>query len=322
MTIRRRNLRFCVNPPIGKALAADALEGCYGALSVAATDRVAVVVTKVELVQVALQMIAGNVVIGSDQAALHDGEIALHAVGGDFPAHILPLGVVDLGVHGEGLLTLHGVIARAGIRHNVGVFVNLGLQHFLQVFPVHGRNVEGTDIPIALDKGNNLVHLLERSATTARSLGAVVLGAEVGFIGFNDFATTTQRASRIGLESLTDAVRHEPCGLVGHTQNPVQLVAAHALLGRAEQIDRLQPDIQLDLGTLKDCPNGHGKRFAAVTALVEAFAGRIPIKRVMLLAHNAAMRAYRAIRPADGFKVLAGLVGALEMGLVQVAAHS
>jgi hypothetical protein len=102
----------------------------------------------------------------------------------------------------------------------------------------------------------------------------------------------------------------------------VQLVAAHALLGRAKEVDRLQPDVKRNLGTLENRPHGHGKGLAAVLALVEAITGRFTFKSVMGLANAATMRADRPIRPADGLKVFAGFLGALEMGLVQVGTHS
>jgi hypothetical protein len=43
-----------------------------------------------------------------------------------------------------------------------------------------------------------------------------------------------EQATIVASHSLTDAMRHKPCGLVGHVQHAVNLVAAHALFAGAE----------------------------------------------------------------------------------------
>ncbi len=50
--------------------------------------------------------------------------------------------------------------------------------------------------------------------------------SEIGFVGFNNFAFAAKRAGVHVFHRFTDAMRHEPCGLVGDAERAVQLMAA------------------------------------------------------------------------------------------------
>lgn len=75
------------NPPIGQALAGDALQG-GGAVGVAVALRLAGVPTEVKLAAVALQMLFAHAVERANKAALEDGERGFYGVGGDVAARI------------------------------------------------------------------------------------------------------------------------------------------------------------------------------------------------------------------------------------------
>src|SRR5689334_7556838 len=114
---------------------------------------------------------------------------------------------------------------------------------------------------------------------------------------------------------------HKPCGLIGDAQHTVQLVAGHALFGRAEQVYGLKPYVELDLGTLKDGADCHAELLTTVFALPQSRTMRLAFKGVMVAAYRSAVRAYRAIGPAHGFKVFASGVGVLKMRLIQMRMH-
>src|SRR5436853_155537 len=96
-------------------------------------------------------------------------------------------------------------------------------------------------------------------------------------------------------------MRHEPRALVRDLEGSVELVRAHTLLGRAQEEERKQPLVQRDVGSLKDRSNGDGVLLAARGALPQApRLGLQPIRRPLTLA---AVRAHRAIWPADGLKI-------------------
>lgn len=257
-------------PPIGEPLAGDALERGVCAFGI---GHGALVVSEIELGQIALQVMAGNMVIGSDQAALHDREVAFYPVGRHDTTSVFALAVVDLGVLHKGLLALHEVISRAGIGHDVGIRRDMRLERFLEIRAGHIGYMERAQFALAFDKGNDLVHLFHGFPATSTLLGAVGLAPEVGFISLNDLAATAKQARRILPHGFPDTVSHEPSSLISHSEDTVELVGTHTLFGRTKKIDRLQPDIERDLGTLKDRADRDGKRLAAVTALVEARTG-------------------------------------------------
>jgi hypothetical protein len=70
MRVRNRFLRCCVNPPICEALAADLLKHRSGALLIVNAERLTVVVTEVELVNVALQMLLAHALVDAGKARL------------------------------------------------------------------------------------------------------------------------------------------------------------------------------------------------------------------------------------------------------------
>src|SRR5882724_70237 len=95
MTARRISVRRRVNPLIREPLAVELLKHSNGALIVAIPKRLAMVVSEVELVNVALQMLLAHALVDARQAALKDGEESLHGIGRDGAAHIFVAIVVD-----------------------------------------------------------------------------------------------------------------------------------------------------------------------------------------------------------------------------------
>src|SRR5690348_6186271 len=107
---------------------------------------------------------------------------------------------------------------------------------------------------------------------------------------------------------------HEPSTRVGDLEHSVKLMSAHALLARAEKVEREQPLVQGDMAIFEDRANGHGELLTASRALPDASTDVLilfgslrgePIGIINL----AAMRTYRAIGPAEAFKVFPRLFG-------------
>ena len=116
-------------------------------------------------------------------------------------------------------------------------------------------------------------------------------------------------------ESLTNTMRHEPCGFQGHAKNAVKLVRANALLGRAKKVDRLKPDAHRNMAGLKDSPDFDGEGLAAFIALADADARRFAAHQLDALGVSiAAMGAGRTIRPNARFDI--GVSGFLVMEMV------
>jgi hypothetical protein len=75
------------------------------------------------------------------------------------------------------------------------------------------------------------------------------------------------------------------------------------------------------LGAFKDSSDRNGKLATAILAFPKTGSVRLTLQRIVLVAHAAAVRALRTMRPAHGFKVLAGFVGVLELGLIEGGSH-
>lgn len=92
---------------------------------------------------------------------------------------------------------------------------------------------------------------------------------------------TGQHLETIGLgHQLADLLAHAPRGFVGHAQRPLQLLAAHAVAGRDEQVDGVEPALQRRAAVLKDRAGARVDVVAASGARVgrargEAMEGRV-----------------------------------------------
>jgi hypothetical protein len=81
----------------------------------------------------------------------------------------------------------------------------------------------GPSRAIALNQGDDLF-LAVASQFAGNALVGVLLGllaADIGFVAFSDLSRSTHRGRIGGVHGLTDAVAHEPCGLVGDAQRAV-----------------------------------------------------------------------------------------------------
>jgi hypothetical protein len=85
----------------------------------------------------------------------------------------------------------------------------------------------------------------------------------------------------------------------------MKLVRTYPLFAGGHKVKGQKPFVQFDMGIFKDCSYGHSERLAAAITLIEAGTVAFAFKFFDFL-RFAAMRAYRAIRPAQFFKMLPG----------------
>lgn len=280
--------------PISEPLPNDTLERVIGAGNVVNAQGNAVVVPEIELGQIPLKMRLGNVMIDTDDTALHDREIALDGVGMRVATNILANSVVHSLVF-EVLMDV-AILARV-VGHDGGFRVELFPQDGAKIVPGDVGHMERTNAPITLDERE--YGLLAGAADFSGALGAVpilLLAADVGFVRFNKLADTTHWRRITVPHGFTDAMRHEPSGLESDAQGPMKLIGANALLAGRDQEDGLQPDMQLHMAGLEDGANLYGEGLAALIALVEAQAGALAFQLSAAI-HDAAMRADAALWP-------------------------
>ena len=241
--------------------------------------------------------------IGANQAALQQTEVAFHGVGvNDQTINLIALAsVLFADVVGRFMRDKFRsnllVVARA-VAHQVSVFRDLREQNRLQVAMVHVRNVEPTRRAVALNESKDLELV---RVTALGALHALDVAVE-GLVRLkNPTATTEQRA--IVLHRFANAMGHEPCALESNAKGAMQLVRANAFLARRHKEHRLQPVAQLDMARLKDGADLDGKGLAAVFALPQTNASAFALKLVVR-AYDATMRAYRTIGPQVRFNEL------------------
>ena len=120
---------------------------------------------------------------------------------------------------------------------------------------------------------------------------------------------------------------HEPSAFVLDFQNAVQLVAADALFGRAQQMHGLHPLVQRNVAALEDRAHAHRELLPACAALFQTVANKaIRVFRAGLRANAienvntvrvAAVRAHRAVRPKDAFELRESRRFVIKVGLIQ-----
>lgn len=328
--MRRRRARnsarlrpLLVSPPIGQALSFDPLKGFCCALCVVYAKRGALVVTEIELGEVAAQMLLADMVIDAIDPALEDREIVLDGVGVRVASHVFLDTVVDALVARE--LIAHQAVLPGIVGHEPGAAIYLRHQDRAQRLGVHLGHVMRAHEAATLDQGER--DLLARPADRAGALAAMLvllLAADIGLVRLDRLAFAAKRASMKLAHPFADAVRHEPGALVGDPEHAVELVRADPLLARRHEMRREQPFVERNMARLVNRADRHSELLAAVVAVVKAGAMRAlgALYRRDAVAHHAAMRAHGTIRPAHALKVAARLLGILKNGIGEIEVHA
>lgn len=266
-----------------------------------------------------MKVLLAAVLVDALHAALEDGERALNRVGVDGAVH--EVDVLALAVPGEAVAAGEGrrelsVLARL-VGHHTGFLGDVLLEDREQglgaeIIDDHGALL--ARVPV-----DEAQHLVLVSVATALLLALGLLGAVVADEGLVDLDNATAAAhggQGAVAHGLTDAVGQEPRALVGDAEEAVDLVAAHALLGRAHEVGGLEHLRERDMGALEDGADLHRELLAArlLSALAEAKAG---FAEIVVLTHGAAVRAHRTLRPESRFKMGEGCFFAVKVGLGQ-----
>lgn len=126
------------------------------------------------------------------------------------------------------------------------------------------------------------------------------LAADVGFIDFDRSAITSAHLrKRTALHRFANAMEHEPCGLLSHSNSAMKFIARDAVLATANHPDSGHPLIEADRRILKNRPNLDGELLLAAVAEPEfpRFHKRVGIR--------AATRACNlVVRPAEKLRIL------------------
>jgi hypothetical protein len=184
----------------------------------------------------------------------------------------------------------------------------------------HVGHVTRTSAALALDQGEH-GHLLRRRAERF----VAGLAADVALVGLDNLMVAAERTGSLRRlnhdRSLAETMKQEPRGLVAGADHPVQLMRRHAGLAGGHQASGQNPLGERDMRAFHNGADRDGKRLAAVLALVDAGARALAGQLGDAVAHHAATRAMRTVRPENAFEVGArGLVvvedrvGEVELG--------
>src|SRR6202789_3991093 len=197
-----------------------------------------------ELIDVALHVLDGEVVIDAVVAALEDSPHALNAVCMRHAIHVLLGTVVDRAA----IVTLDARIGQRCVGAEHGITFDMRDHFILNCVCIGAGDDDCLYVAAALahaeDRG------LTGSTSPAMELFAFVfvlfLAAQVRLIRFDD-ARQQAAALRIIAARLTNALKHEPRGLLRDAEFLGNLHGRNALARGRNQVHRVQPLIQGDV---------------------------------------------------------------------------
>ena len=147
-------------------------------------------------------------------------------------------------------------------------------------------------------------------ASGVRALAAVFvhvarLAADVGFVHFDVAAQFAAAVVLVFLHGETNALEHEPCGLLRDADSASDFVRADAVLRVGDHPHARQPLIQAERGVLENRAGLEGELSLRVTGLaLPSVAGLVEIDRL-----RPALGALDPVRPAPGNHVFPAVYG-------------
>lgn len=245
--------------------------------------------------------------VGSIEATLQQAPVVLQSVGMNLPVNIsnrvvdhLMLELVEPVIRPKGI----GIQRGASLNMLANRSLNLGLFASLHNL---GANLSST-----LKDADDGSFILDASGGNLASPNMLVhvsgFAADEGFVCFDNATLTAQLDKGVGLHGATNAMHHEPSGLLGHANCSGDLAGANPVLAVAQHPERAHPLIQAERRILEYRPDLEGELLLASRAKPDA--PRLD-ERVFL---GAATRARdNAIRPAKVYRVLKAAVWIAEV---------
>jgi hypothetical protein len=198
-----------------------------------------------------MQILAADLIVSADNAALQDGPKAFNRIGMDRTDNMLANGMVN-GLVREAML--QSDIAGISIGAEKANAVRYGFPHeSLKRVPIRPLDDAGNDVTLALDCADDW--RLAGIATPALAaflvpMPVLVAAANVGFVNLDNAAKFLDVLDHRG----SDLVAHKPSGLVrAETHVTEDLEGAHALLADQHQVRDSVPIFQRLIRVLKDC---------------------------------------------------------------------
>lgn len=223
----------------------------------------ALVIAKLELVDVEMEVFLADLMERTDDSALHDGPEPFDGVGMDRAADIFSGSVMHQSMR---TCVVEETIPPMIVRRNQADFVrDRFINKSVQGCGIRALNDASYHVPLALDGSDH--DELSRSAraaeVSASALAFVFVFSFPADIGFIHFDITDQFLKFDVAKRHADFVTHEPCGFVG-TESHVatDLKRADALLASQHQVNDAEPFTERLVGVLEDRPDQDGEAIA------------------------------------------------------------
>src|SRR5712692_1095579 len=258
--------------------------------------------------------------VSSAEIALEQTPEVLKAIGMHSPVNVL-LGVVHDVMH---VTPVEKIVSRCAVGIDGRAILYLLKNLCLQSVPLHighyfGANFTSVTIKHSDDSSFTVVCSGLLVSKSAVFVHIERLPADIGFVHFNAIATSTNLEQGLVFHGNTNAMQHEPCGLLSYADGATNFVAAHAVLAIAEHPHNGQPFFQRDRRILKNGSNLGAELPMRMDTLALPLALILEEHRVFALAMN--VWASDTIRPQfrhHVFKASVG-VGVVEDGLLKGA---
>ena len=244
-----------------------------------------------EFVQVAVEMFDADKVVDPEHLPLEVRPCAFQPIDvAEVVADVLAKAVVD-GVVAEPAFQTD--VAREFIAHDVGAGLNVFNDLALNGSRFQALHLHRAEITAALQhaKHGSLADAPSSDVLPLPFVLIALLAADKGFIAFD--LTAKRSIERFGLSSFAQPMRHEPRGLLRHSDIAGELRAGDPLLVTGDQPDCDKPLFERQLSVLEDRSDLDGEPLPAVAALM-----RFVVREVVDFS-STTVRAERAVCPTD-----------------------
>lgn len=258
---------------------------------------------KAHLFEISREMLEADSMPCSHDAALEKREGGFNGVCVNIPVHVATLAVNDgFVILDSGLLHGERVSPEIISENHFHIFADVLSDVFCERAGFRILRVEKAEFTVTLSNTEHsgfIGHAIDDALTAIHA-------ADVGRIHF-DLAV---HHGLIGLRHcVTDAMAEIPCGLVAHSNSPMDLMGTHALLRFAEQVCSQKPFRKWQVGIVEHGAGGNGELIVAILTVEELFF------RFEFYHGSVAAQAARAFGPAQTDKQGAALLFGGEQGV-------
>ncbi len=165
------------------------------------------------------------------------------------------------GIVGQALDVGNDLVRRRFVRHQTRLAAEVGADDRHDVASARAIDVEAAGRAASLHKRKN--HVLVRPSQTA-FLWLAFKEAVERLVNFNRLAAAAERGQQAAsAHCLTDAMRKKLCRFIGDAKRAVDLMGGNGLLARRHHVERLKPDVELDVAAFHHALSGDGEVLTA-----------------------------------------------------------